>query len=45
LGKGLYIRLGFVGYRDFGDEKHGGHFKIKEFTENVQEIRDFITRQ
>lgn len=33
--EGLYIRIGFVGYRDFGDQNHGGHFKIKDFTENI----------
>jgi hypothetical protein len=45
--EGLYIRIGFVGYRDFGcdEQKMGKHFMIKDFTENLSEMRKFIFAQ
>ena len=37
--KNLKVRVSFVGYRDFSDSKQ---FEIKDFTEDINSVRDFI---
>jgi len=39
--QGLFVRVSFIGYRDIGDDDA---FRIKPFTENVQEVKDYIAK-
>lgn len=39
----LKVRIAFVGYRDFCDNRN--QFAIKDFTENIDEVRNFINSQ
>ena len=41
--KELKVRIAFVGYRDFCDGNN--QFAIKDFTENIDEIRNYINSQ
>lgn len=41
--KELKVRIAFVGYRDFCDGAN--QFAVKDFTENIDEIRNFINSQ
>ena len=36
---GVKVRVAFIGYRDFSDDKQ---YLVHTFTENVQSIRNFI---
>ena len=36
---GLYVRVAFVGYRDFKDKDQ---FQIVDFTDNVQSVKEYI---
>ena len=39
--KNLKVRTSFISYRDFGNHNH---FQIKEFTEDTDSVRDFISK-
>jgi hypothetical protein len=39
--EGLFIRVSFIGYRDIADDDH---CCIKNFSENVSEIKEFISK-
>jgi hypothetical protein len=39
--EGLKVRVSFVGYRDFCDDVR---FEVLDFTEDVQKVRDFISK-
>ena len=39
---GSKIRLSFVGYKDYNSKEEKRVYSSKEFTENVQEIKDYI---
>lgn len=38
------IRLSFVGYRDFSEKKDNKQFEIMDFTENAQNVIEFIDK-
>ena len=39
-----YVRVGYIGYRDFGDRGDSKHFDIHDFSEDIVAVKEKIGR-